>query len=468
MSGEGAIIARAVSDEQDNFVEASEPLSGLQVRCGGVENGPIAIPELRDLVARVRRYGFRLARAITACDGTETVTAWVEVSPRPDMQPGCEIVVRSWHNAPLRDASDTALHQRKLAIDRQVAELTAHLDAAQRILAVTCDSAELAALAADMEAGTGRVWTEILPLAETSHHQPLHWRLLDGASVQVPQSQRDWRVTLVPQAHPGFEPAGFELLLLSDQPPQKPAEPELEASGSATGLSPGVVGLEVAPVLRQPISRIIANAESIRMQLAGPLPDAYAGFAGDIVNAGKLLIELLEDLADLEVVESDNFHTQPDQIDLGDVARQAAGILNMRAAEKKITLQLPPPGHELHAIAEFRRVLQILLNLIGNAIHYSPPGSRIVIGLQRHGERARLVVADEGPGLDPDEQSAIFRKFERLGRTGDGGSGLGLYIARRLAEAMDGSLFVESARGQGSRFILEVPADAEVLAERGA
>jgi len=468
MTSDGTIIARAMSDGEDRLIEAGDPLAALQLACGGTLPGRIAIPELLALVRRVRRYGFRLAKAVTACDGAETVTAWVEVSPGSEAGAGCESIVRSWHSAPLREVDESSSHQRKVNIDRDVAELTAHLDAAQRILAVTCESAELADLAAQMEAGVGKLWTDILLLAESSHRQPMHWRLLDGAAVQVPQSARDWRVTLVPHAHPGFEPAGFELLLFSDQAPPEPAPPPLEATGSATGLSPGVVGLEVAPVLRQPISRIIAPAESIRMQLAGPLPDAYAGFAGDIVNAGKLLIELLEDLADLEVVESDNFHTQPDQIDLGDVARQAAGILNMRASEKDIALHLPPPGHELPAIAEFRRVLQILLNLIGNAIHYSPGGSRITVALERHGDRARLIVADEGPGLDPDEQAAIFRKFERLGRSGDGGSGLGLYIARRLAEAMGGSLFVESARGQGSRFILEVPADAEVLAERGA
>lgn len=468
MASDGTIISRATSDGEDGFIKANEPLAGLQLSCGGTLPGKIAIPELRELVQRVRRYGIRLARAITACDGAETITAWIEVSPSSEPDATCEIIVRSWHGAPLRETSEGTLHQRKISVDREVAELNAHLDAAQRILAVTCESAELADLASQMEAAVGTAWTEILPLAKANHRQPMHWRLLDGAAVQVAQSKRDWRVTLIPHAHPGFEPAGFELLLLSDQPPAEAAAPPPEATGSATGLSPGVVGLEVAPVLRQPISRIIANAESIRMQLAGPLPDAYAGFAGDIVNAGKLLIELLEDLADLEVVESENFHTQPDQIDLGDVARQAAGILGMRAKEKNITLQLPPPGLELPAIAEFRRVLQILLNLIGNAIHYSPNDSRITIGLERHRERARLIVADEGPGLDPDEQAAIFRKFERLGRSGDGGSGLGLYIARRLAEAMDGSLFVESARGQGSRFILEVPADAGVLFERGA
>jgi signal transduction histidine kinase len=70
-----------------------------------------------------------------------------------------------------------------------------------------------------------------------------------------------------------------------------------------------------------------------------------------------------------------------------------------------------------------------------------------------------VIVADQGPGLSPEQQQIVFRKFERLGRSGDGGSGLGLYISRQLALAMGGDLRIESAKGQGARFILEVPAE---------
>ena len=76
-----------------------------------------------------------------------------------------------------------------------------------------------------------------------------------------------------------------------------------------------------------------------------------------------------------------------------------------------------------------------------------------------------VIVADQGPGLSDEDQARVFEKFERLGRSGDGGSGLGLYISRRLARAMRGDLTVESAPGQGARFILEVAA-AEILPDR--
>ena len=103
-------------------------------------------------------------------------------------------------------------------------------------------------------------------------------------------------------------------------------------------------------------------------------------------------------------------------------------------------------------------MLQILLNLVGNAIRYSPDDSQVWIRLDRIGSRALITVADQGHGLGEDQQERIFEKFERLGRSGDGGSGLGLYISRRIARAMDGDLTVESAPGQGARFTLSVPA----------
>lgn len=455
MNAQGSILAHAASDAEDRLLSADEPLAGLQLRCGGDLPGTIAVPELLELVRRARRYRFRLARAVSAQDGAEAVTAWVEVEPRGEGD-GCDIRVCSWRAAPM-PAEDPALaEQRRAETDRHLAELSAQLDAAQRILAVTAQAPELAFLAAEMEAGLGRPWTDFLPPESMSQQQPLHWRLLDGAAVQVAGSNRKWRVALIPHMQPGFAPAGFELLLLSDEPAAEPSPPP------PAGKRRSLVGQGLAPVLKQPISRIIANAETIRTRLAGPLPDAYADYAGEIASAGKLLLELLDDLADLEVVESAGFSTAPDRIDLSEVARQAAGILNVRAREKGIVIEPPHPSERLPAVAEFRRVLQVLLNLLGNAIRYSPENSCIWIRLEEAPDgRARVIVADQGPGLSAEQQERVFEKFERLGRSGDGGSGLGLYISRRLARAMGGELTVESAPGQGARFVLEVPADQE-------
>lgn len=458
MEDQANILARAASDADDRLLTAEEPLASLQLRCGGELPGTIAPPELRELVRKARRYGFKLARAVCAQDGTDTVTAWVEVEPLSDGQ-GCELRVLSWHSAPTPVEEPAAAESRRLLTNRHLAELSAQLDAGQRLLAVSCNSAELAEIAQAMEAGLGRVWTDFLPLEDVSHQQPLHWRLLDGARVLVLGSERTWRIALIPYMQPGFDPAGFELLLLSDEPAPQEAPPP--AAATVTYNRRSLVGQDLAPVLKQPIARIIANAETIRTRLAGPLPDAYSDYAGEIASAGKLLLELLDDMADLEVVESEGFSTAPDRIDLSEVARQAAGILGVRAREKRIVLEPPQPSEHLHAVAEFRRVLQVLLNLIGNAIRYSPEDSHVWIRLEDAGNRARVIVADQGAGISAEQQAVMFEKYERLGRSGDGGTGLGLYISRRLATAMGGSLSVDSAPGQGARFILEVPADLD-------
>ena len=101
-------------------------------------------------------------------------------------------------------------------------------------------------------------------------------------------------------------------------------------------------------------------------------------------------------------------------------------------------------------------MLQIRLNLLGNAVRYSPEGSSVRLQVEREGDRVRATVTDEGEGLTREQQAKAFDKFERLGRSDDAGSGLGLYISRRLARAMDGDLTVESAPGEGARFTLEL------------
>ena len=347
--------------------------------------------------------------------------------------------------------------------DRVLAGLTVRLDARQRVLAVEWGAKDLAPLATAMRAGLGRAWTDFVTLTDDGWQQPMHWRLADGATLTAPGSARLWRASLVPQALHGGEPTGFELCLNSDTPVVVPPVTQRGAEKAADAdLLPHEtldLGREVAPVLRQPITRIIANAETIRLRLAGPLQEEYSAYAGDITSAGQHMLELVDDLADLEVIDADGFTTAADAIDLGDAARRAAGILSIRARERGIVLEVPGADEHLPAIAEFRRVLQVLLNLIGNAIRYTAENTPITVTMERAGERARVVVADSGQGLSPDEQARVFETFERLGRAGDGGSGLGLYISRRLARAMGGDLTVNSEPGKGARFVLDVPGD---------
>jgi signal transduction histidine kinase len=457
MTGSAPFTAWARTDARDWLIEADEPLAGLQLRSGGELPGMIASPALLELVRKSRLYGLRLARAIRAQDDHEQVTAWVEVVPAESGE-GCTIGLSNWQTAPLANADDAEAEARRAGIARQLAELSARLGAKQELLSVDTRTPALEPLAGRMRDAIGTAWTDFVELDGNAHEQPLHWRLLDGARLRLEGSTRHWKAHLVPFGRPEPGSAGFELHLVAEEPIEEegasaPQEERARATFSAA------IGREIAPVLRQPIARIIANAETIRTQLAGPLAEEYSDYAADIATAGEHLLALIDDLADLEVVEDEQFTTAPDRIDLADLARRAAGILGVRAQERGIRIDAPKPGERAAAIGEFRRVLQILLNLLGNAIRYSPAESQIWIRVERDDDRARIIVADQGEGLSEDQQARLFEKFERLGRSGDGGSGLGLYISRRLARAMHGELTVDSAPGQGARFTLDLPAD---------
>jgi len=454
MAPDKAVLARARTDADDRLIEADDLIAGLQRRCGGDLPGVVAIPQLLEVVRKSRTLRLKLARTIIAFDGEDTVRAWVEVAPEGDAaEGGCSIAVGAWSSAPNPVESDDTVAARRIAIDRQVAELTARLDPSQSPIAVETQAPDLAELASALRDARGRPWSDLVTFPNLAHRQPLHWRLLDGARCVAPGSDRSWTVTLVPLGRPEPGSGGFELLLVADV-----AFPEVAQPAAEPTPLPTMFGGDLTPVLRQPIARIIANAETIRARLAGPLADEYSDYAADIASAGHHLLSLVEDLSDLEVVEADDFITAPDRIDLADVARRAIGILGVRARAKNIHLVSADESESAPVTGEFRRVLQILLNLIGNAIGYAAQGTQVLLTIGRAGSRVRISVTDNGPGLSAEQASKVFNQFERLGRSGDGGSGLGLYISRKLARAMGGDLTVDSTLGEGATFSLDLPA----------
>lgn len=453
--------ARGLTDARDWLLNADETLAELQARCGGRVPGPLAIPELLALVRQARGMGLRIAREFTAFDGEALVSGFARIAPAEAASGGgCEVLVENWQRSLPPAPEGRAYAERLDAIDRATAEVSARLDAGQRVQVLSALAPDAAGLQQAALAHPGQVWSELVELSDISHHQPLHWRLLDGAACRIAGSQRHWRVRLIPLGPDPQAPAGFELLLIADEP-LAPASlvPEAGGEDAAEATPTRLIGSALAPVLRQPVARIIANAETIHTRLAGPLREEYSDYAGTIASAGQHLAAMLDDLADLEVVETPGFATVRERVDLADAGRRAAGILGVKAQNREIALVVTGERGVAVASAEFRRVLQILINLIGNAVAYSPAGSTVTIVVQSAGAgRVAVTVADEGPGITAEQAERIFEKFERLGRDKDGGSGLGLYISRRLAEAMEGSLTVAAAESGGALFRLELPA----------
>lgn len=143
----------------------------------------------------------------------------------------------------------------------------------------------------------------------------------------------------------------------------------------------------------------------------------------------------------------------------GEVIAQACARLAPTAAAKGISLLPPEPEPELAMLADAEQLGQVLINLLGNVLKYSPTGGAVRLGLERRGGQAVISVSDQGPGIPPEEQQFVFQKYYR-GRGAAmraDGVGLGLAISQRVAMAHGGRLWLTSSPGQGSTFFLALP-----------
>jgi signal transduction histidine kinase len=424
------------------LVFADDALRRLNHRAGGVEGGALAIPGLAALAMLTHQLKMRLSRSVRVADADEDLELWVEAQIEGEI---ARLSILSWRaSAPhvLGSHPDPDL-------ERPDGMTQVRFDAALRLVAAT---GELSRLLGQNDFGGGPEAILVRLLGDRSQMSEfvnaVHMRRKISAQ---PCAVIDGSITSVsgtPILSDGEEFSGYQIVFRS-----------AAAIEPAPGANrPGVLfGRHLAPVLRQPLGRIIANAETIGNAMNGPIRENYATYAKDIASAARHLVALVDDLGDLEAVEQADFVTAKDRIELGDVARRVAGLLSLKAADHSIRIFTPDETQQVPAVAEFRRVLQILLNLVTNAIRYAPDGTEISIEIGTANDMALLRVSDQGKGIAPQDRERIFDKFERLGRSGDGGSGLGLYISRSLARAMDGELSVGDAPGGGAAFILTLP-----------
>jgi Histidine kinase-, DNA gyrase B-, and HSP90-like ATPase/His Kinase A (phospho-acceptor) domain len=437
-----AVPVKARISDDGLLLSADPPIWRLHVLAGGGADGPLAIPGLAALAAMAARTRMRVERAVRAADEESDVELWVEAIAEPG---GIQLLVTGW-----RDLAPADLPFRK----DELIELTSN--DSENIL-IDADMRVIRAPSIPGENIVGDHLGRVFVLQVDEHGQiPVvnaltERRGVDGQPVILAQSCERYLLTLSPQFGGNGAYLGHAgILELADEPEVQNREAQI--GGSLP------MGRQFASVLKQPLSRIVANAETIGSRVHGPLRDNYAEYAQDIANAARHLTELVSDMEDLEAIDRPDFAVARDRIELGDLARRVAGLLALKAADHGITLVLPPEADEVAAVGEFRRVLQILLNLVGNAIRYAPDGSTITLQMEKQASHAAISVADQGKGVPAEDRERVFEKFERLGRSGDGGSGLGLYISRRLARAMGGDLTVSDAPAGGAMFKLTLPA----------
>jgi two-component system phosphate regulon sensor histidine kinase PhoR len=218
----------------------------------------------------------------------------------------------------------------------------------------------------------------------------------------------------------------------------------------------------VSHELRTPVSIIRLNAETL---LDGALerPEVARKFLEAQMRNADRLAALVSDLLEISRIEAGTYEIHADFLRVAPIVERIVDSVQQIAEEKnmQVTCEVPPG---LMAWADPQALEHVLLNLVDNAVKYTPAGGKIAVRVRAEGERVRIEVEDNGPGIEPRHRDRIFERFYRVdkGRSREvGGTGLGLAIVKHLAEAMDGSVGVGPASPQGSIFWVVLAASAE-------
>jgi signal transduction histidine kinase len=221
--------------------------------------------------------------------------------------------------------------------------------------------------------------------------------------------------------------------------------------------------------LRTPLAAILGFSELLGTRELGEKPD---GWARMIHVAGEHLLNLVDEIMDLSRIEAGTVGISTEAVPLRPLVDEAFQLMRPVAAGHDITLHEPvfdPTTAAGYVLADRQRLTQVVINLISNAIKYNRHRGTVTVEVEADGGRMRLSVADTGAGIDPDKLPRLFTPFERLDAAASGidGTGLGLALSRRLVEAMGGTIGVQSRRGVGTTFWVELDVARPAAVEGG-
>ena len=212
--------------------------------------------------------------------------------------------------------------------------------------------------------------------------------------------------------------------------------------------------------LRTPLNAVIGFAGTLLMRLPGPLNADQEQQLRTIQRSGRHLLSLINDLLDVAKINAGKADCDLEPVDCGALLAEVVDTLRLQATEKGLLLALHVPEAAVCLQTDRRSLTQIVMNLLANAIKFTPSG-RVDLTLSRSigedGEITRISVRDTGPGIAKEDQTQLFEPFARVrtrDRTAPSGTGLGLHLSARLAAVIGGRITVDSAAGAGSTFTL--------------
>ncbi len=447
-----SLIANAWIGGDGRIGSADARILGLQAEAGGNADGVLAVPPIASIARLARTLGIVVSRGIVVGGERNNLDLWVRAQPDNG---GVKLAISGWQPVAKRVDTPEHIRERDAILESIDFDGEWSCDASLRFLSVDPaldpegkgPSAPVTAIFRfDPDAEDELPILDALSRQQSFRGQPARLRDRSHARIMVQgEAVRDETGQFA-----GFS-GRYRWLSRGDAVRAKQAQ----------GVMPAMAGLPsgIEQSLRLPLDRIIRHADAIAQKSDGPLRQDYAGYAADIAAASRHMLGLVDDLGDLEAIEAQGFAVDDDRIDLAEIVRRAASLLGVRATDRGVKIDASDANFALSARGDYRRTLQILVNLIGNAVRYAPVGTAIWVRIEEADDLVAVIVADQGHGIATGDQDRIFGKFERVDPSEPGTSGLGLYISRALARAMGGDITVDSAPGQGARFALTLPRD---------
>lgn len=212
--------------------------------------------------------------------------------------------------------------------------------------------------------------------------------------------------------------------------------------------------------LRTPLNAIIGFSEVLEARMFGELNDKQAEYARDIHDAGRHLLALINDILDLSKVEAGRMELELAEFDLPQLLESAALLVRERAQAHGMSLEINVDESLDGIVGDERRLKQVLVNLLGNAVKFTPDGGRIELSAVPTGDTVKITVSDTGPGIALEDQKTIFEEFRQISDNtsqNQEGLGLGLALSKRFVDMHHGTIRVQSEPGRGSTFTVTLP-----------
>jgi signal transduction histidine kinase/CHASE3 domain sensor protein len=249
------------------------------------------------------------------------------------------------------------------------------------------------------------------------------------------------------------------------------AEREARAEAEAANRAKAAFLASMSHELRTPLQAALGFAQLIRSGLYGPVTDEQSEVLGRVERSQTHLARLIDDILDFARLEAGRVRIKLDAVPVSDVFAELTPIVEPQAASKRIVLAMEAPSDGMKVTADKHRLQQILINLVGNAIKFTPEGGTVRVDVSGDDGHAVIRVRDTGVGIPADRLDSVFEPFVQvdaeLTRTASG-AGLGLAISRDLARMMGGDLTVTSTVGKGSTFAVSLPTAPASENEDGA